>query len=68
MVSPELQQPAGGLLGRDRECAVIRQLLEDACGGVSGALVVRGEPGIGKSAFAGVRRAAIDTRHDYPAR
>src|SRR5215469_4812206 len=39
------------LLGRERECAAIDQLLSDAQRGVSGALVVRGESGIGKSAL-----------------
>jgi hypothetical protein len=39
------------LLGRERECAVIDRVLENASSGVSGALVVRGEAGIGKSAL-----------------
>jgi len=39
------------LLGRERECAVIDGLLDGARSGVSGALVIRGEPGIGKSAL-----------------
>ena len=39
------------LLGRERECAVIDGLLADASNGASGALVVRGEAGIGKSAL-----------------
>ena len=53
-------QPAAQLLGRERECAVIDRLLEDADCGVSGALVVRGEAGIGKSALLGyaMQRAA----------
>jgi predicted ATPase len=60
MASPGLQQPAVQLLGRERECAVIDHLLADADGGVGGALVVRGEAGIGKSAVLGyaVQRAA----------
>ena len=42
---------SSGLTGRERERAVIGRLLDDArCGG-SGSLVVRGEPGIGKSAL-----------------
>jgi hypothetical protein len=53
MVSSRLQQPEGGLLGRQRECAVIDRLLEDAHEGMSGALVVHGEAGIGKSALLG---------------
>jgi DNA-binding CsgD family transcriptional regulator len=46
------------LVGRDRECAAIDELLEGALAGESGSLVVRGEPGIGKSAlleYAGAR-------------
>jgi len=39
------------LLGRDRECAAIDRLLDDARAGAGGALVVRGEAGIGKSAL-----------------
>ena len=38
------------LLGRDPECAAIDRLLDDARAGAGGALVVRGEPGIGKTA------------------
>jgi DNA-binding CsgD family transcriptional regulator len=39
------------LLGRTEECARIEQLLSDARGGTSGAAVVVGEPGIGKTAL-----------------
>jgi DNA-binding CsgD family transcriptional regulator len=48
------------LLGRERECARIDQLLDDARAGRSGALVVRGEAGVGKSALLAyaVERAA----------
>jgi hypothetical protein len=53
MASSALQQPAVGLLGRERECIVIDGLLADARGGVGGAVVVRGEAGIGKSALLG---------------
>ena len=43
--------PGSSLIGRERERAAIGRLLDDArCGG-SGSLVVRGEPGIGKSAL-----------------
>ena len=41
------------LLGRDRECAAIDRLLDEARESRSGALVLRGEPGIGKSALVG---------------
>lgn len=39
------------LVGRIDECARIDQLLDDASRGRSGALVIRGEAGIGKSAL-----------------
>src|SRR5262249_32051276 len=42
---------ADGLVGRDRETALIDELLDRARAGESGTLVVRGEPGIGKSAL-----------------
>jgi len=50
MAGPGLQQ-AAQLLGREAECAVIDRLLDAARAGAGGALVVRGEPGIGKSAL-----------------
>ena len=53
MASFGLQQRAVQLLGRERECAVIDRMLENANNGVSDALVVRGEAGIGKSALLG---------------
>jgi DNA-binding CsgD family transcriptional regulator len=39
------------LRGRDAECAAIDRLLDATRAGESGALVVRGEPGIGKTAL-----------------
>jgi ABC-type molybdenum transport system ATPase subunit/photorepair protein PhrA len=39
------------LRGRLHECEVLDRLLEAVRGGESGALVVRGEPGVGKSAL-----------------
>src|SRR5262249_59158927 len=42
---------AVGLVGRDGEATLIDELLDRARAGESGALVVRGEPGIGKSAL-----------------
>src|SRR4051812_20463643 len=39
------------LYGRDAELAVVRKLLDTVRSGGSGALVVRGEPGIGKTAL-----------------
>ena len=61
MAGPGLQQ-ASRLLGREAECAVIDALLADARAGRGGALVVRGEAGIGKSAllgYAGQRAAPM---------
>src|SRR5262245_5084973 len=46
--SPQASQP---LLGRAFECELIDELIASAVGGESGCLVVRGEPGIGKSAL-----------------
>ena len=43
--------PQRGLLGRRRECQILDGLLEAVRGGESRALVVRGEPGVGKTAL-----------------
>src|SRR3954470_18365579 len=48
MASPISQR---GLLGRRRECRTLDWLLEAVRGGESRALVVRGEPGVGKTAL-----------------
>lgn len=39
------------LLGRELECAAIGRLVEEARDGASGGLLLRGEPGIGKTAL-----------------
>lgn len=39
------------LIGRRAECAVLDRLIEAVCAGESRALVIHGEPGIGKSAL-----------------
>ena len=39
------------LVGRNPECSAVDELLRQVSDGASGALVVRGEPGIGKSAI-----------------
>ena len=49
------------MAGRDRECAEIDALLDRARGGLAGALVLRGEPGVGKSALL---RHAVDRASD----
>jgi AAA ATPase domain len=46
-------QPPPRLLGRVGELEVLRRLLADVRGGKSAVLVVRGEPGIGKTALLG---------------
>ncbi|MDX6243004.1 MAG: hypothetical protein QOE76_727 [Frankiales bacterium] len=44
------ERPAG-LTGRRAECAVLDRLLSTVRAGESGALVIRGEPGVGKTAM-----------------
>ena len=63
---PASQKGRRGLLGRAPECAALIALLERARAGESGVLVVRGEPGIGKTALletaieqAGERQLAV---------
>jgi DNA-binding CsgD family transcriptional regulator len=46
-----LESTSAGLLGRERECAAVEQLLEAASHAASGSLVIRGQPGIGKTAL-----------------
>ena len=46
-----LRGPAGELRGRRRECDVLDRLLDAVRVGESRALVVRGEPGVGKTAL-----------------
>ena len=41
----------GDLIGRAEECAVLDDLLVSARNGIAGTLVLRGEPGIGKTAL-----------------
>jgi DNA-binding CsgD family transcriptional regulator len=43
--------PPTTLMGREAECAVLERLLEAVRGGESRVLVLRGEPGVGKSAL-----------------
>src|SRR4051812_49947271 len=43
--------PSRALFGRSRECNVLDRLLEEARARRGGALVMRGEPGVGKSAL-----------------
>jgi DNA-binding CsgD family transcriptional regulator len=68
---------AGGLLDRNHEREVFERLLECVRGGQSGVLVVRGEPGIGKSAlldsvidaasgFRVVRAAGVESDMELP--
>jgi hypothetical protein len=48
-------------VGRRSECETLDRLLEDARAGRSGALVIRGEPGVGKTALL---EYAIDSAAD----
>lgn len=65
------------LLGRDAEQRVVDELLQKARSGRSGVLVLRGEPGIGKTALLGyaersagnmtvLRCAGIEAEHEFP--
>jgi predicted ATPase len=45
------QQAHAGLRARERECAVLDELLVDVRHGVSRSLVLRGEAGIAKTAL-----------------
>ena len=50
------------LRGRGQQCVAVDQLLALVRAGRSQVLVVRGEPGIGKTALVGY---AVDTAHDF---
>jgi hypothetical protein len=51
MTGSGAEHPTLELPGRDRECTAIDRMLDRAANGISGALVIRGEAGIGKSAL-----------------
>jgi predicted ATPase len=57
------------LFGRERETALVEEALQAAQGGTSRVLVVRGEPGVGKSALLAAcgcsRRAASRWRASF---
>ncbi len=46
-----MKEPITLLIGRERECGQIGQLIRNAANGESGCLAVLGEPGIGKTAL-----------------
>ena len=50
--------PAGALVGRDSEMALLTGLIREAARGRGGSVLIEGEPGIGKSALV---RAAVAT-------
>ena len=50
-MSPRNQDPSDVLIGRTSERATLRQLLASVCAGAGGVLVIRGDPGIGKTAL-----------------
>ena len=56
------------LVGRATECGRIDALLDAARAGEGGALVLRGEPGVGKTALLGVAREHADGMHVLEAR
>ena len=51
MGEPTAAEQRGGLVGRERECGELERLLADARRGVSRALVLRGEAGVGKTSL-----------------
>src|SRR4051812_14463171 len=53
-------RPSAALLGRRRECAVFDELIASVEGGLSAALLLHGEPGIGKSAMLEYAREKAD--------
>ena len=77
MATSELRPVGADLLGRARECAVVDRVLQRAASGESSALVVRGEPGIGKTALLSyaaqraadslvLRTAGLEAESDLP--
>src|ERR1700729_126795 len=64
------------LIGRDPEQRLIESLLEDARGGTSAALLIRGEAGMGKTAvlehaaqisrFRMLRCTGVESEHEIP--
>jgi predicted ATPase len=50
--------PAGALIGRDHEMALLTGLMKEAARGRGGSVLIEGEPGIGKSAL--VRAATAE--------
>jgi DNA-binding CsgD family transcriptional regulator len=63
------QMPLLGLYGREHELGVLNGFVDQLAGGAGGALVVRGEPGIGKSALlaAATARARDQGMHSLSA-
>ena len=52
--------PAGALVGRDSEMALLTGLIKELARGRGGSVLIEGEPGIGKSAL--VRAAVAEAR------
>jgi predicted ATPase len=50
--------PAGALIGRDHEMALLTGLMKEAARGRGGSVLIEGEPGVGKSAL--VRAATAE--------
>ncbi|MCS5735901.1 helix-turn-helix transcriptional regulator [Herbiconiux daphne] len=47
--SPSSRPSASPLVGRDRECQMLDDLVQSVADGLSGSLVILGEPGVGKT-------------------
>ena len=60
--APATVAPAPGLFGREAELSRLGALLDDATAGAGRAVLVDGEPGIGKSALIGAVRAMAAAR------
>jgi tetratricopeptide (TPR) repeat protein len=56
VAEPPASPPAGVLVGRDTEMTLLTGLIRQAAGGLGGAVLIEGEPGIGKSSLV---RAAV---------
>jgi len=60
VASGKSPNPSDWVVGRDDELAGIGRVLSDARAGQSGALLIEGEPGIGKTSLLGAARSLAD--------
>jgi DNA-binding CsgD family transcriptional regulator len=61
--NPTERRSVGQLVGRERERALLKTLLEEARAGRSRVLVIRGEPGVGKTALLDLALALAGDAH-----